>query len=73
MREIPRPLNQYGKYMFAWLVDLLKSLVYFVLSLFGIQMSQDETQLLSEQPSTGGELVVETIPDTVVPDTQDAL
>ncbi len=55
--------------MFAWLYDLLVSLVYFVLNLFGIQRSQDQAQLLEGQTSseqTAGldakELVVETLP-----------
>lgn len=62
-REKGTPLNRYGKYMFEWLLDILKSIVYFVLGLFGIQMSQDQTQLLSEQaPSTeANDIVVETI------------
>lgn len=54
--------------MFGWLYDLLMSFVYFVLGLFGIQQSQDQTELLESQtPSeaTGldaKELVVETLP-----------
>lgn len=54
--------------MFAWLYDLLMSLVYFVLGLFGIQKAQDHSQLLEGQtPSDQTEqvakdLVVETLP-----------
>ena len=55
--------------MFAWLYDLLVSLVYFVLSLFGIQRSQDQAQLLEGQTSSeqtaardAKELIVETLP-----------
>lgn len=67
MREKAPLFNRYGKYMFAWLLDILKSIVYFVLGFFGLQMSQDQTQLLPEQapPSTEAtDLIVETLPST---------
>lgn len=56
--------------MFAWLLDILKSIIYFVLGLFGIQMSQDQAQLLPNQtPSSSStaeanEVVVETLPSS---------